>query len=126
MLFMLLALLVGCCLALIIGAMCVAIVAVMLAGGIVSASVLIGILRRSVSAGFRALIIQLGAVAGMAGGAIATCVVTLITKARWNSPSYWIIGIILGLFAGILFAWVINRIWGRVVQALTQRLENRN
>ena len=125
-LFMILVLLAGCCLALVIGAACLAVSAVMLAVGIVSTSVLVGVLRRSVSAGFRALFIQLGAVAGMAGGAIATCVVTWITKANWNSPLHWAIGIALGLLVGILFAWIFNKVWSRIAQAWTKKLENRN
>ena len=125
-LFMILALLVGCCLALVIGAICIAISAVMLAVGIVSASLLVGVLRRSVSAGFRALFIQIGAVAGLASGAIGTCIVTWLTKASWNSPLHWVIGITLGLLFGLLFAWIFNKVWSQIARTLTKKLENRN
>lgn len=122
----LLAFLVGCCLVFLIGTVCLAIVAVMLAAGIVSSSIIVGILRRSGSAGFRALFIQLGAVAGMVGGAVATCGVTWISKASWHSPFRWVTGVLLGLLFGVLFAWIFNKVWSRIAQALTKKLENRN
>jgi hypothetical protein len=121
-LFMILALLAGCCLALMIGAVCVAIFTIMLAAGIVSTSLLLGILGRSASAGFRALFIQLGALAGMAGGAIATSGVTWLTHTNWNSPLRWVIGVVLGLSVGILFAWLFNQVWSRIAQKLSRKL----
>ena len=124
-LFMLGALLVGCVLALILGVVCIAIAAVLLATGIVSASLLVGVLRRSVSAGFRALFIQLGAVVGMAGGAIATSAFTWIAKASWDSPLRWAAGVTIGLLIGILVAWLFNKVWTRIVQQLARKLERK-
>src|ERR1017187_133304 len=122
-LLMLLVVLAGCCLALVIGLAGLAIVAIMLATGIVSASLLIGILRRSVSTGFRVLFIQLGALVGVVGGAIATCALTWITKSKWNVPLHWILGLGLGLVMGIFFAWLFNKMWGWIARELTHKLE---
>jgi hypothetical protein len=108
------------------GILALATSAVLVAGGIVSAAFLAGVLRRSVSDGFRALFLQLGALAGMGGGAIATIGVTWISKARWNSPLRLIIGVSLGLVVGLLCAWVFNQIWGRIAQRLAKWFERRN
>jgi len=121
--FMLGAVAVGCIIALVVGIICLAIAAALLAGGIVSAALLVGILRRSVTAAFRALFIQLGAIAGMAGGAIATSAFTLITKANWNSPLRWVTGVGIGLLIGILFAWLFNKVWFRIAQQLIRKLK---
>jgi hypothetical protein len=118
--------LVGCCLALMLGTLCCAIAAAVLAAGIISTSVLTGFLRKKVSTGFRALFIQLGAVAGMAGGAMATWVVTWFARPKWNSSSLWVIGITIGLLFGIVLAWSFNLLWSRVAEWLTKKLGNRN
>ena len=104
-----------CCL--VIG---LAILATILAGaGIVSASIIVGFLCRSVSAGFRALFLLVGALLGIIGGTIGT----LVTQPVWNSPLRWIVGIAVGLFAGLLVAWLFNRSWSYVVQKLTIRFK---
>lgn len=118
--------LVGCCLALILGALCFAIAAVVLAAGIISTSVLTGFLRKKASAGFHALFIQLGAVTGMVGGAMATWVVTLFARPKWNSSPLWVTGITLGLLFGILLAWSFNKLCSRFAEWLTIKFGNRN
>lgn len=122
-LFMLLALLVACCLGLVIAGACLGIVAILVGVGMISTSVLIGFLRRSVSAGFRVLFLQMGALAGLLGGAVATSAITLLTKSTWNSPLRWITGVTLGLLTGLLFGWLFNKAWSRIAQRLTTRLE---
>jgi len=124
-LFMLAALLVACFVALIVGAVCFAIAAILVALGMVSTALLVGLLRRSISAGFRALFLQVGAVVGMAGGAIGTAIFTWIGKANWNSPLRWVTGIALGLLIGILFAWLFNKVWSRIALELTRKLERK-
>lgn len=106
---------VACCL--VIG---LAILATILVGtGIVSASIIVGFLCRSVSAGFRALFLLVGALLGIIGGIIGT----LLTQSVWNSPLRWIVGIAAGLFAGLIVAWLFNRVWSFVVQKLTIRFK---
>lgn len=124
-LFMILALLAYCCLALMIGLACVAIAVILLAGGVLSASLLAGIIHRSISTGFRALFFQLGALAGMVGGALATAGVIWITKSNWNAPLHWITGVALGFLMGICYAWLFNKIWGRIAEELTRKLERK-
>ncbi len=114
------------CVALIIGLAAIvggAILILFLAVGIISASVLTGILRRSVSSGFRALFIQLGALAGMIGGAIAVGGITWIAKMNWHSPIHWIAGVGLGLLLGILIGWLFNKVWSQIAKVLTHKLE---
>ena len=107
------------------GLISLAIAAALLAAGIVSTALLVGALHRSVSAGVRTLFILLGAVGGMAGGAIATSAFTWIAKANWNSPFRWIAGVTIGLLVGILFAWLFNKVWTRIAQELTRKLERK-
>lgn len=124
-LFMLAALAAGCVLALIVGLIGLAIAAALLAAGIVSTAALVGVLRRSIAAGFRTLFILLGAVVGMAGGAIATSAFTWITKANWDSPLRWIAGLTIGLLLGILLAWLFNKVWTCIAQILTRKMERK-
>jgi hypothetical protein len=102
-----------------------ALAAILLTAGIVSTALLAGVLRKSVSAGFRALFIQLGALIGVIGGVIATSSVTLITKAAWNSPLRWVTGIGIGFLVGILIAWIFNLVWSGIAQWLAEKLEKR-
>ena len=95
----------------------------LVAGGIVSTALLVGVLQRSVSVGFRALFIQIGALVGTVGGAIAVVAFTWITKANWNSPFRWIAGVTIGLLTGILLAWLFNKVWMRIALELARKLE---
>lgn len=122
--FMLAALAAGA-LALIVGLITLAIAAALLAAGILSTALLVGALRRSVSAGVRTLFILIGAVLGMAGGAIATSAFNWMATVDWNSPFRWMAGVSIGLLVGILFAWLFNKVWTRIAQALTRKLEQK-
>lgn len=124
-LFMLVAFLFACFVALVAGAVVLGITAISLTVGIISTALLIGVLRRSVSAAFRALFIQVGAAAGMIGGALATSIFTWTTNASWNSPLRWLAGVMIGCLLGILFAWLFNRVWTRIARELTRKLERR-
>lgn len=123
--FMLAALAAGCVLALIVGLISLGIAAALLAAGIVSTALLVGALRRSVSAGVRTLFVLLGAVVGMAGGAIATSAFNWIAKANWSSPFRWLAGVTIGLLVGILFAWLFNKVWTRIARKLARKLERK-
>lgn len=125
-LLVLITLLAVCFLAVFITVGCLVVFSVMLLAGIISTSVVIGIIRRSTSAGFRSLFIQIGALAGMAGGATATCIVTWIARSHWNSPMCWVIGIAFGALIGMWLAWLFNKLWSHLARALAQKLEHRN
>ncbi len=111
-------------LVLIAGAACMGAASMMLAAGILSASLVVGILRRSFSAGFRALFIQVGALAGFVAGVGATACIIWAAKTGWDSSMRWIIGIALGALIGTLYGWCLGLVWGRIAQALTRRVEN--
>ena len=123
-LFTVLALIAAGCLGLAIASVCLGLTAVFVAVGIISTSVLLAFLKRSISTGFRALFLQLGALAGLLGGAMATVGITLLTKGAWNSPLRWIVGLGIGLVAGVIFAWLFNKAWSFVARLLTTRLES--
>jgi hypothetical protein len=108
---------------LIVAAICAIVLLVLLVAGIISASVLVGYLRGSLSAAFRTLFLQLGALGGMACGALATSVAIAIRNGHWDSPLRWLIGIGLGLVAGILSACIFNYAWSRIARMLVKKLE---
>jgi hypothetical protein len=121
--FMLLVLIALFCLGLLLAGLCLAILAVLVGVGIVSASAFVGLLNRSISTGFRALFLQLGALTGLLGGTAATSGIIWITNSRWNMPMQWTIGLSLGLLAGVAFAYLFNIAWSRVAKSLTIRFQ---
>ena len=114
-----------CCLALVVAANLVGVATFLLLTGIVSTALLVGALRKSVSAALRAIFIQLGAVLGVLIGAIATCAVTFFSKSAWNLPLHWLLGISIGCASGIVCAWLFNQVWSYLAKRLMTRLVNR-
>lgn len=122
-LFVLIASIAAGVLVVIFGVVCLVIALVMISTGVISASVLIGFLRRSISSGFRALFIQIGALAGLTGGVLVTSAYTWIAKTHWHSPFRWVAGMGIGMLAGIFIAWLFNKAWTSIAQALTRKFE---
>jgi hypothetical protein len=111
-----------CAAALLLCVVGLAIAAVLVALGIFSTSVVVGVLRRSVGAGFRAAFLQVGAVLGLLGGSLAVLGLSWITASPLNSPLRWSVGCLGGLAAGVALAWLFNRAWGWLAQALARKL----
>jgi hypothetical protein len=127
--FFLLACLLACGLAIGAGAVAALVLLVLiglLAGlitaGIVSASVVIGVLRRSVSTGFRVLFLQVGGVGGLIVGALGAWLFLLLGKLPMNSVTPWVIGPLVGVAFGLGAAWMFNFAWGRSVEWIARRL----
>jgi hypothetical protein len=122
-LFMLIALIAACVLAVILGIVGIVIAAAMIGAGVISASVLTGFLRRSISSGFQALFIQVGALAGLTVGLLAVMSYTWVARTNLHSPHHWIAGAGLGLLAGISVAWLFNKAWTSVAEPLAHKFE---
>jgi hypothetical protein len=118
---MLIALIGACILVVIVGLLCLGILVVMIGAGVISASVLTGVSRRSISSGFRAMFMQLGAMAGVIMGILANLAFSWITKADLHSPFRWSAAAGIGLFVGIFFAWIFNKSWASIAQLLTRK-----
>ncbi|MCI0743858.1 MAG: hypothetical protein L0Y58_00480 [Verrucomicrobia subdivision 3 bacterium] len=121
----LLACLLVCVLALLLASLAAVMITALVAAGILSASVFTAILRRSVSSGFRALFLQMGAVLGMAMGSFASLIFLLLAKVPLDSVKPWIIGASVGLAAGALLAGLFNVAWGRIVEWIARKLPRR-
>lgn len=122
-LLMVFALIAAFCLGLVMAGACLGVFTISVAAGIVSTSVLLGFLHRSASTGFRALFLQLGALAGLLAGAVGTAGIIWITKGAWDSSLRWAIGLALGFLSGILFAYLFNAGWSRIAASLAARFQ---
>ncbi|EEF57430.1 hypothetical protein [Pedosphaera parvula] len=89
--------------------------------GIISSSVFFGFLRRSPASGFRALFLQLGAIAGIACGIGAVWLVSWAAHAHWNPACKILLGGTSGLLCGLLAALLFNFLWGRAATWLLNR-----
>lgn len=126
---MLIAFLLACVVALGVGTMAALVLLVMaallaglIAAGMVSASVVVGVLRRSVTTGFRALFLQVGGVLGLLMGSLGAWLFILLAKLPTHSVTPWVIGPLLGVVFGLLAAWMFNFAWGRSVEWIARRL----
>src|SRR5687768_2653756 len=114
--FGLILLVVACFLALLLGIFAALILAGVIKGGIISASVAAAVFQRSVSSGFRALFLQVGAVVGLLTGAVGAMIFIWLAKVPSGSPQPWVIGVLAGLVWGVLSACLFNFAWGRIVE----------
>jgi hypothetical protein len=119
---MLIAFLVLCFLALLLGIFTALVLAGFITVGIISASVMTAVLKRSVSSGFRALFLQIGGVLGLITGAVGAMLFIWLAKIPSDSPQPWIIGLIAGLLWGVLSALLFNFAWHRIVEWIAAKL----
>jgi hypothetical protein len=127
--FALLMFLAACVVALVVGAvgalvllLTIGLLAGLIAAGMVSASVVIGVLRRSATTGFRALFFQFGGAIGLIMGSLGAWVFIVLAKFPTNSVKPWVIGPLLGVLFGLLAAWMFNFAWGRTVEWIARKL----
>lgn len=102
--------------------------------GVISTSILVGVLRKSPADGFRALFIQVGLAAG------AVCGAGVVLLAAWlgslssleafsnmeiSLEGLWgpALGALAGMLGGLLVAILFNIAWGRVGKFVALRLE---
>jgi len=93
--------------------------------GIMSSSVAVGFLRRRPTSGFRALFVQLGAVAGIPCGIGATWLVSWLAHSHWSTALRLLVGSVCGLACGVAVALLFNFAWGRIAGWLLRRYERR-
>jgi hypothetical protein len=91
--------------------------------GILSSSVAIGIIRRSPASGFRALFVQVGAVAGIPCGIAAMWLVSWLAGTHWSAAWRILAGSVCGLGCGVAVALLFNFAWGRAARWLLSRHE---
>lgn len=89
--------------------------------GIISVAFLTGALQRSVSSGFRALILMLGIVGGLLLGVGGTWAVTLFGQFGSNTPMHLAVGAVTGSVLGIGSAWTFNLAWTRIATWLAAK-----
>ena len=116
------AIIIAAILALIALAICLGAIVVLLTAGTISTALIVGFLRRSVSAGFRTFFILIGAILGLGSGVIAVCIVNTLKKVSWTSPLPWVIGTVAGVGLGILCGWLFNQTWSYAARRLTQSI----
>ncbi len=92
-----------------------AVAAVLLTAGVVSASAMIGVLRGSVLAGFRALIWQAGALAGMIAGIAIVAAVRFFLETWLEGAWPWIGGALGGMAGGLLIALLLDFLFRHLV-----------
>jgi hypothetical protein len=93
--------------------------------GIISSSVVIGFIQRSPASGFRALFIQLGAVAGIPCGIGAMWLVSWLAHSPSSTAFRLLVGSVCGLSCGVAVALLFNFAWGRTAGWLLRRFESR-
>lgn len=93
--------------------------------GILSSSVAIGFIRRSPASGFRALFLQLGAVAGVPCGIGAAWLVSLLAHSHWSVATRVVVGGAGGLMCGVLVACLFNLVRGKVAAWILARYDRR-
>ncbi|HEX7860892.1 MAG TPA: hypothetical protein VF773_11230 [Verrucomicrobiae bacterium] len=93
--------------------------------GIMSSSVVIGFIRRSPASGFRALVIQLGAVAGIPCGIGAMWLVSWLADSQSSTAFRLLVGGVCGLSSGVAVALLFNFAWGRTSGWFLNRIESR-
>ena len=108
----------------------VGIVLCLLAGGlaafgILSSSVAVGFVRRSPASGFRALILQVGAAAGIPCGIAAAWLAALIAHSHWSATARLLAGATGGLLCGVAVAVLFNFAWGRIAALIIARQDRR-
>jgi hypothetical protein len=114
MIFVPILLAIGALLALAIVAALLSLIGMLLFAGIISSSIAIGVLRKSVAGGFQALFLQLGAIFGIIAGLGATHIAGQFREGMWDSPLRWAVGAMLGFLFGIGAAWLFNFGWMRL------------
>jgi hypothetical protein len=125
-LIMLAAIVAALLIAAIIAAFLLACLLLLIACGIVSASVITGAARRSISTGFRTFFLSSAAVAGIPIG-----IFSLYLVLHWmhharplSMVATW--GAVVGSLAGFCAAWMFNALWGAALARTMARLRNRS
>lgn len=125
MLMMLILALGVCLLALISGVVATLLTGSLVTAGIISVAVLTGLLRKSVSSGFRALFILVGTLVGLVSGTLGGWGIASFGQIRWNMPAQLAVGGLIGVTFGMLMAWLFNKAWTRIADWLAAWLKHR-
>jgi hypothetical protein len=93
--------------------------------GILSSSAAIGFIRRSPASGFRALFIQLGAIAGIPCGIGAIWLVSWAADTHWSVAWRLLLGGVCGMACGVVVALLFNFVWGTTSRWMLGRFDSR-
>jgi hypothetical protein len=99
----------------------------LVATGVVSSSVAIGFWRGKPQAGVRALLLQIGLLAGIPAGIAGAWL--LSTVAEWlraTTPAVVVVGALGGALAGLIVALLVDTVGRRTGQWLALRLDRRH
>ena len=89
--------------------------------GILTTSTLAGLKTRRPRTAFRALFLQMGALAGGVSGAGCAWLVTLTDLTEMQLRPALLIGGAAGLLFGLAISFLFNRLWGTVLDRLIRR-----
>jgi hypothetical protein len=98
----------------VLGLVLCVVTAVLVAAGIVSSSVVIGLLSRSSRAGVRAFLIQCGVLAGFPAGILCAWLVHSFFEAYGNGWPVFLYGALGGALGGLIIALLLGFIYSRL------------
>lgn len=101
------------------------IVAGLVATGVLSSSVVIGLVKRSPQSALRALVLQAGIGGGLLAGLVIAAVLAEWNGMPWHDWTSMLTGALLGGGSGLAVAWLCNAAWGAVVNWLLARVGKR-
>lgn len=100
-------------------------VAGLVATGMVSASVVVGFVKRSPSAALRALVLQAGVGGGVVAGLVLAAIIAHWNGMPWHNWTALLTGLLVGGGGGLGVAWLCNTAWGAAVNWLLARMGKR-
>jgi hypothetical protein len=93
--------------------------------GIVSVSVATGVIRKSISTGFKVFFVVSGGIIGLLSGLLSAWLLVLFVHNDWKTSSVSLVGAFGGAVAGVTLAWLFNKVWNKVADRLTEKLRRR-
>ena len=92
--------------------------------GILSASVVVGFVKRRPAAAIRALLFQGAALAGIPCGIATVWVARQLAHVHLEIAQWVVVGALSGAAGGLLVAFVLNFAWGKIYARVAERVRS--